>query len=155
VVDVFARVLDIAAQLAPFVRAHTAAIRFGWRAHVALRLTPGSVALRLGPGALLDLGEWPETLSPSERTCRCRVRGDSCNQAATNCKKELHAALPGSTVAATAPADAARAIAAIAEPPGHPAKGSIAPPHRSTRRERGFFVLWLISGGGLVAMDAY
>jgi len=85
-IDVLARVLDIAAQLAPLVRAHAAAIGFAWRARIALRHRGGGGALRLGSGTR-SLDQRLKTHFLIERARHCRVRRNNRDQTAANSKK--------------------------------------------------------------------
>jgi hypothetical protein len=123
-VNVPARVLYVAAQLAPFVLTHAAAIGLAGAARIALRLRPGSLAPRLGPWTL-GLGKWPKPHFLLERACGCRVHRNSGNQTAANSKYGLHAALLGWTRAANS--ETARAIASIVDATDHPVKCTIAP----------------------------
>ena len=93
-IDVLARVLDIAAELAPLVRAHAAAVGFAWRARIALRRRGGSGAPRLGSGTR-SLHKRPKTHFLIKRARHCRARRNSRDQTATNGKKRLHAWLSG------------------------------------------------------------
>jgi hypothetical protein len=136
-VDVSARVLNIAAQLAPLIRAHAAAIAFARPAHVALRLGLGSAALRFGPRALLDLGQKPQAEFTIERICHSRVRARNCDQAQAHGKNRLHASHLARTPAAGAITQ--RAIAAFAESTARSVKSTAS--HRSIERRCRFITL--------------
>jgi hypothetical protein len=76
VIDVLADVLDIAAQLVPFVRAHPAAIGFTGGAQIARRRCAGSALRRLGSGTR-RLNPLPKAHILLEGSCHREVRSDN------------------------------------------------------------------------------
>jgi hypothetical protein len=153
-VDVPARVLDIATQLAPLVLAHAAAIGFSGAACIALRLGPGRIALRTGPRTL-GLRKRPKPRVLLERTRSRCVHRHSRNQAPTNSKKSVHTPLPSSTRAADS--EMARSIAFIvtADATSRPVTRTIASGPGAGERGQGFIMDERISGTESFAMEQY
>jgi hypothetical protein len=98
-IDVPAGVLDVAAQLVPLVRAHTAAIGFAGPAHIALWHRAGGALRRFWSGTW-NLDQRPKLQFLLERTRHRHVRSNNHQQIAANSNIGLHAWLSGNGLVA-------------------------------------------------------
>jgi len=90
-IDVFAGVLDVAAQLPPLIRIHAASISFAGSALFALRHGQLCLALPARLRALI-LDRRPESHAALERIGQHRLHAAGCYQADTKDSREFHRA---------------------------------------------------------------